>query len=564
MIKKIKNIFNLTKLFFKNSFQNPYIIDKKTNKINKKSVFVWLIIIVMIAISYLSFEVIKVLVNMNQATIFLNIFFLILNVIMIFQVILASTNVYFFSKDFELVLPLPIKSDELLISKFNTILINLYFSELIFAVFPLLIYGILTNAGILYYFYLIIVLLIFPILSNLIVSIIMMCLMKLSKFIKNKDIFQIVITLIFLFIVFLLEFKIGTNVINRIDNNLNIESEQVVDAFSNFNKKLENVNKYFLVINPIINILNNHNKLISIFYLLKIIFINLIFFILFIFIGNKYYLKYILNNNNNFYLKNVNKNNLEKKLKKINIKKSYVKKEFKILFKNTTFFIQCIFPILIMIISMMLIVIIGLPNVRAILTSDLLEQEMTFSVDLSVICLVLAIIQIIFTMSNISISSISREGKNAIYMKFIPIDFYKQFIYKSKTQILINNVLILIILFLIKLIFPEFNFIYILFLFILSNLLNVINSNLMVVVDLIKPNLSWNSDYEAIKNNNNKLYKYVLTIFIILLLIYFNKIFSDFNLIISCILICVILIILLLILNKIIKLNIKKLFSKIN
>ena len=86
----------------------------------------------------------------------------------------------------------------------------------------------------------------------------------------------------------------------------------------------------------------------------------------------------------------------------------------------------------------------------------------------------------------------------------------------------------------------------------------------MVVVDLLKPNLNWNSDYEAIKNNNNKLYQYVLTIFIILILVYFNKIFADFNLIISCILISIILIILLLILNKIIKLNIKKLFSKIN
>ena len=31
MIKKIKNIFNLTKIFFKSSFQNPYIIDKNTN-----------------------------------------------------------------------------------------------------------------------------------------------------------------------------------------------------------------------------------------------------------------------------------------------------------------------------------------------------------------------------------------------------------------------------------------------------------------------------------------------------------------------------------------------------
>ena len=54
MNKKIKNIFNLTKIFFKNSFQNPYIIDPKTNKINKKSIFVWLILIVMAGISFLS------------------------------------------------------------------------------------------------------------------------------------------------------------------------------------------------------------------------------------------------------------------------------------------------------------------------------------------------------------------------------------------------------------------------------------------------------------------------------------------------------------------------------
>lgn len=147
----------------------------------------------------------------------------------------------------------------------------------------------------------------------------MMILLKLSKFVKNKDIFQIIITLIFLFIVFLLEFKIGTNVIDKIDNNLNIQSEQVVNAFSEFNKKLENINKYFLEINPIIDILNNYNKLISIFYLLKIILINLIFFILFIFIGNKYYLKNILKNKNYLFGKRFKK----KKYKKIIYIKRY-------------------------------------------------------------------------------------------------------------------------------------------------------------------------------------------------------------------------------------------------
>ena len=563
MIKKIKNIINLTKILLTNSFQNPYIIDEKTNKINKKSPFVWLLIILMITISYLSYEIIKKLVYINQTTIFLNIFFLLLMIIMIFQVILASTNVYFFSKDYEVLLPLPIKSEELLISKFNTILINLYFSELIFAIFPLIIFGILTDAGILYYFYLIIILLIFPILSNLIVSLIMMIFMKLSKFIKNKDIFQILITLIFIFIVFILEFQVVSNVINKMDDNVSITNEEVANEFDNFNNKLENNCKYFLIINPTVNILNNYNKLISIFELIKIIFINFIFLILFIFIGKKYYLKNILNNNN-IYFKKINNNKIEKKLKKIKIKKSYLKKEFKVLFKNPIFFMQCIFPTLILVISCVLIIFIGLPNLRAILTSDLLGEKIEFSVDLNVMCLMLGIIQFIFTMSNISISAISREGKNARLMKYIPVDFYKQFIYKTIPQILLNNILIIIILILTKLIFPEFQIIYLIYIFILANLFNIINSKLMVLVDLSRPNLNWKIDYEAIKNNNNKLFQYVLTIIIILILIYFNKVFSDVNLNFACILIFISLNILIIVINKIIKINIKKLFSKIN
>ena len=196
--------------------------------------------------------------------------------------------------------------------------------------------------------------------------------------------------------------------------------------------------------------------------------------------------------------------------------------------------------------------------------SELFEEGIEFSVDLSIICLILALIQIIFTMSNISISSISREGKNAIFMKYIPIDYYKQFVYKSVPQIFVNNIIIIFILIIIKLIFSEFDLIYLIFLFILSNLLNILNSNLMLLIDLYKPNLNWNADYEAIKNNSNKLFQYVLTIVIILLLVYFYKIFLELNLNYSCLAITLILIILILFINLIIKINIKKLFKRIN
>jgi len=85
----------------------------------------------------------------------------------------------------------------------------------------------------------------------------------------------------------------------------------------------------------------------------------------------------------------------------------------------------------------------------------------------------------------------------------------------------------------------------------------------MVVVDLSDPNLDWNAEYEVISQNNKKLYQYVFTIFIILLLAYFSKIFSELSINISCILIILILLFILIIFNLIInKLKIK-LFKKI-
>ena len=253
----------------------------------------------------------------------------------------------------------------------------------------------------------------------------------------------------------------------------------------------------------------------------------------------------------------------KKKSKKLNIKKSYIKKEFKLLFKNPIFFMQCILPIFILIISLTIIVIAMLPNLQLILNSNLIGEKIEFSVDLNVICIVIAIIQLIFAISNISITAISREGKNANYLKFIPVDLFKQFIYKSVPQIIINNILILFILILIKIILPKFDLIYLFLIFIISNLFNIINSELMVLVDLWRPNLNWKSDYEATKSNN-KIFQYGFSVISILILVYFYKVLKDIKLIYSCLLIISILFVFILLFNKIIKININKFFNKIN
>lgn len=563
MIKKLKNIINLTKIFSKDSFQNPYIIDKKTNKINKKSIIVWLMVIVMVAVTYLSYEIMDELVKIGQPAIFLNALFLILATIIIFQVILACTNVYFFSKDLELILPLPIKERDLLIAKLNSLIINTYFIELIFALFPLFIYGIFTYAGFLYYIYSIILLIIFPILLTIIVSIIMMFLMKISKFVKNKDIFQIIITIIFVFLVFFLEYEVINNIIIKNNGSIVTEESQVTEQINNFYKRIENANKYFLEINDSIKLLNNYDKIDSIFYLLKIIFMDIIFLIIFIFIGKKTYLKNILKNYNFNNMKKIIKINLQKKCKKRNKAISYILKEFKNLFKSPIYFMQCIYPILIIIISLIIILITALPNIKAFVNSELLG-DINFEFKISTVCLILSAIQIILTFSNISITSISREGKDAIYMKFIPVDFYKQIVYKSMPQIIINMIFIFIIVILLKLILPSVEIIYYIYIFIIANFFSIFNNIIMVIIDLKNAYLDWNSEYEVFKQNNNKLYQYVITIIIVLLLNYFSKIFSDINLNFACNLIVIISLIILIIFNKIIKINKNKLFNKIN
>ena len=559
MKNKIRKILCLTKVLYKDSFQNTYIFNKKTNKINKKSPFVWLFFILIVAISYLSYVLIYDLKKVGQEVIFLNLFPTILMFFLIFQVSLASTNIYYFSKNLELVLPLPVKSEELLISKFNIIVLNLYFSEILFVFFPLLIYGILTSMNYVYYIFAFIFLIIFPIFPALIISIIMMAFMKLSKFIKNKDIFQIIITFTFIFIIFILVILISNKIIN---NNLGENEQGKVELINSFYRKIYNFNKYFFVINPSIRMLQ-YSDIKSIFELVKICGIDFVFFVLFILLGKNTYLKDILKNNNYYIITNNKIVNYEKRCKKINKGKDYIKKEFKILFRTPAYFLQCIFPIVILLFSIIGIMNAALPNIRAFFNSEIIQNIYAFKIDIKVICIILSIIQILFSLSNISITSVSREGKDAQIIKILPLDFFKQFIYKSIPQISIYMLIIFIVLIFVKLLIPIIKFGDLLIILIISLLMNTLNSELMLLVDFVKPNLNCNSQYEVIKQNNNKLFQYVLSILIILFLNYFSKILDKINLKISYIFIIIFFGISIVIINILIKININKILKKI-
>lgn len=565
MIKnKLKKIIDLTKIFLKDSYQNMNLINKEKNKINKKSVYVWGIVIICLALFYISNEIISKLRSIGQESIFLNIYFLILTVLIIFQTILVCTNIFYFSKDIEFILPLPIKSEELLIAKFCTLVCTLYISEIIFGIIPISMYGILTNATFLFFIYEFLIFATFPIFLAIGVSIIMMFVMKISKFIKNKDLFQVIITLLLLIVMFLIEYKcIGSIFLDYNQSDITTEQQQIIERIEEFNNRIKISNKYFLVVNPSIKILEK-NDFKSILELIKIILIDIISFGIFIFIGKITYLKDILKNT--AYLKN-NKNrkiNLYKKSKKKNIGKSYMIKEFKSLFRNPMFFMQCVYPVLIFLVTIIIMSVILVPKLEELFNNEeFIKSIGSLSFDLSVVYLILGGIQILFMISITSLTAISREGKQAIVMKYLPISYYKQFIYKGIPQIFINMISIIVILSLVFICIPSINVLTKIIMFILAILLNIINSYSMLIVDLIRPKLEWDTEYEVFKQNNNKIFQYAFSVIIILLLMYFNNIFKDVEINTALMITALILLILIILILFIVKKIENKLLNKI-
>ena len=566
MIKdNIKIIKDLTKIFLKSAYQDINIINKETKKINKRSVFVWLILIVSLALFYISNEIIKALVSSGYPEVFLSIYFLVLAIFIMFQTILVCTNIFYFSKDIELILPFPIKPVNLLIAKFNTLICTLYVSEAIFGIIPICIYGILTHSTLLFYIYAVLIFIFFPVFLALVLSIIMMFVMKISKFIKNKEIFQTIITLLLVTSIFIVEYNVINNIfiqnkeIEIVENNF-----QIADKLIEFNNKIETSNKLFLVINPAVKVLKNSN-LQNIFEIIKIILIDFITFIIFIFIGEKTYLKDILKNTS-YLIKTSNKGiNLYKKCKKNIIFKAYIKKEFKNLFRNSMVFMQCVYPMIISLITVIIISIILLPKLNEVLNNPDIKQLIgNLEFDLSIVYIILSGIQVLFMISPASLTSISRDGKNAGFMKYIPISYFRQILYKGLPQIFINSISVIIIVGILYYAFPSIGIVNVLLVFISSMILNVLNSYSMIIVDLLNPKLEWDSEYEILKQNNNRYFQYAFTVIVILILVYLNKVLEGINLNLAIIITSVVFLFILIIELILIKIRENKLMKKIN
>lgn len=543
-----KKIKSLTKIFLRDYIEKLNIKNEK-NKINLKSSALWSIIILAFCIMYISVYIISYLKRGNASVLFLKEYLPIVSIFMILQLIIVICNLFYYSKDLEYILPLPVKSIDILISKLLTVIIIMYFSEAVFLVIPLFVYWILVAGTLRFLIYSIFVLAIFPILYTLIISILTLIIMRLLKRIKNKNIIQVLTIVILTTILLISSIFILYNGMQKISN---------ASEITLIEKDLDEINKYFILLHSIIKLLTEVNIIKNITNIFLIIFVDSILFFIFILLGRRLYF------NNLIISKNKIKTKKQKNKYNINNKEiSYLKKEIKEILKNTTYLTQTVFNYINIVSIALIILFFIVPMfIQEIQQGNYIQDIGVEQIKLQAFCTVLAIIQIISTFNFSALTAISKDGKQATFMKYIPISLYRQFIIKIIPSVILNiimaSLVLTVIFFQLKI-----SFLYFIITLITSIIINIIYNIILLIIDCKKPNLNWTNIESVTKNNNNKIYQYTTSIIFILVIIYFAKVLTKCTFVSSIIIINIILIIILISINIYINRNIHKIFKKI-
>ncbi len=148
-------------------------------------------------------------------------------------------SAFYFSKDLEILIPLPVRPFQVMLSKFGVILANEYLT-VAFLVLPILVYfGVLAKAGPAYWIKAILIYLLLPVIPLAIVSILVIILMRFVNLGRKKDALIIVGSILLISLAMGLQFWLNRS------TNLEPNSEALIKFFSSSDSLLNKVGSRF-------------------------------------------------------------------------------------------------------------------------------------------------------------------------------------------------------------------------------------------------------------------------------------------------------------------------------
>ena len=500
----------ITSIIIKNSKRQ-----EKQDTLKEKilSAIAFLIVFLSLAITMIvtSIYVTKELAKINQEYTFINILLLMNFIILFGKSIFESLNALYFSKDLKILLRMPIKSKDIVNGKLINMILSEYQMETIMLAIPMIVYGILTKAGALFYTYMIIILAILPIIPIVIISTIISIIMRFTNIIKNKTevmYIAIIASLIALDLLF-----------TGFNHNINFSIAEFKETVFRINGISEEIANRFVLIKPTMNTLINYNNIVGLRNCILYILESIVTYIVGVFIISKVYLKGAIGTTINSQKANkANKRLTIEDFKKKDKKKTYLSKEIKVIARTPIFCIQCliipiIYPLAIMMVVAFAVVISKIIGVDLI--SDLMNKMNTSQMAM----IFIAVGEVFFMMNFCSIIGISKESKSAILTKTIPIGFKTQFnlkTYLGKTMNLLSALIITFAYFQ-----ATKNLTQTIVMFTILYLLDSIGEKIKLYIDSRKPQVDWDNEYSMMKQNTNimnVLFKTLITLVILYLI----------------------------------------------
>ena len=552
----MNKIINLTKVFLKTSFSNMNTqmgMPSKSNKIVSKILYVVLFLYLAAIVSLFSGGMVESLKIINQQEIFIGLILLVVTAFCVIQTIFSSINVFYFTKDNEYILPLPLKPYEIILARTNVLIITEYIVTVLIGFIPLLVYGVLTSVSMSYYLLMFVALVLVPILPILLVSIIVMIIMSFAKITKNKNKFQLIATILVLSIVIAL--SLSTTKLQD-----DITNEQLAHMLVEANGMVDLLKGYFPTLDYAISSLTSDSIVVALIELLKVLVFTISGVIVYVFIAQKIYFKGLVGN---LFSSSSKKKNIKINTKKYNnskLYKSYISKEFKCLIRNPVFFMQCLLPAILIPLLMIVMVILQMKNS---ITSQMSEQLNSFNGNTFIVaCVILGVIQFFSMFIYIAITAISRDGKNAIFMKYIPVSLYKQYIYKCIPNIVMGSITSIISIVVANIIL-KLDMLMIVLVFIAAIIMNVAESIILIIIDLKRPKLEWDSEYAVVKQNFNLIFPMIISMIAIFIIILAGVFLTNINVYIGIIILSLIFAIILYFANMYLYKNQNRLASRI-
>ncbi|WP_369903247.1 ABC transporter permease [Bacillus manliponensis] len=321
-------------------------------------------------------------------------------------------TVFYYNQDVEMLLPLPLKPSQIITGKFITVLLAQYVTAS-FVILPILIvYGLDSGAGIVYYLYMVLIYLLFPIIPLVVASLLVTFIMRYTNIAKNKDRSNMFIGLFTLLLV------VGINVFIQWRNKAGATEEAITQYFASDSSSLFiQMTNYFPTIYFGAMSLLESSSWKGFIYLLVFAAISFAFYALFFYVSERTYLKGVIGLSNSTAKKEViSKEEFTKTTVQHSHWKAYVKKEFRVIFRTPQFFLNCIVQTFIMPIMLFFLIFVQSGDLTWI--SDIVNDPKVISIALG-----LAFCGGMFLMGSnaIATTSFSREGSSWFVHRYLPM-----------------------------------------------------------------------------------------------------------------------------------------------